>query len=217
MKKVTVLFLLMISAGMMYPKDMIFGVKGGLDPYTMGNKIGPNDKNYNSEEFLFNDIYAGLFFDALYFRIDIGYNMMMGPMLNVKRTILSGEEAITVPAVHMNAGASTVSVDLLGKLPLYIGLGYLWVGAGVGYRQMLTWDYNGDGVDDLGSFGDMNDFYLLAAAGLDINIFGLIIAPQVSFGYNLTPKPNTVADIAGGINQYWLYEYKYSVGIGLEL
>ena len=63
----------------------------------------------------------------------------------------------------------------------------------------------------------MNDFYLLAAAGLDINIFGLIIAPQVSFGYNLTPKPNTVADIAGGINQYWLYEYKYSVGIGLEL
>ena len=217
MKKMAAVFLFVMIAGVTYPKDLILGVMAGFDPYTMGNKIGNDANNYNGEELYFNEINAGVFFDAQYIRLNVGYSMGLGDVIVIKRTVLSGGALVPVPTNYSKASSSMLSFDLILKLPLYIGIGNIWIGAGAGYRMMLGFDYNGDSVDDLQStYTELNDFYLLGAAGLDINIFGLIIAPQISFGYNLTPKAGNTVEVPGGFNSYWLYEYKYSVGLGFE-
>ena len=219
MKKLALVFIIIFASNMVYSLDMVLGLKANFIPSVGGVRSGLDDKNYLASESYFNNIGAGIFFDMVYARLDVEYNMSLAGNVDIQRMVASGTEISITPTNYGAATLSALSFDLMFKLPLDIGIGSIWIGAGFGYRMYLAMDYNGDGIDDLGTtFNMMNDIYALVGGGLNLN-FGtaIYLIPSFTLGYNLMPKMNDAAELPGNNYVYWMYEYKYNVALGIRI
>lgn len=219
MKRVILMIAILFASNMVYSLDMVMGIKANFIPSSGGMKSALDDNNYQVTESYFNNIGAGLFFDAVYVRVDVEYNMSLAGNVDIKRTYAGGVEASVIPTNYGGGTVSALSFDVLGKLPIDIGIGSLWIGAGFGYRMYLAMDYDGDGTDDLSTtFNGMNDIYALIGGGLNLN-FGtaIYLIPSFTFGYNLMPKMNKAVESPANTYSYWLYEYKYNVALGIRI
>ena len=219
MKKLALVFIIIFASNMVYSLDMVIGLKANFIPSVGAAKSALDENNYQVKESYFNNIGGGVFFDAVYARLDVEYNMSLGGNVDIQRLVSGGKEVSATPTNYSKATVSALSFDLMFKLPIDIAIGSIWIGAGFGYRVYLAMDYNGDGIDDLGTeFNRMNDIYALIGGGLNLN-FGtaIYLIPSVTFGYNLMPKMNKAVESPVNSYVYWMYEYKYNVAIGIRI
>ena len=153
-------------------------------------------------------ISAGVFFDATIIRLSADYSRSFGDYKISGESTVFGQNKITTDEYLKS------SLDLTGiiKLPIDLGPVKLWGGGGVMYSLNLTEEYDGDDISDDSS---LNDFFLVAAAGVDLTLNEAVyLCPALTLGYNLTPNPWD-SKISGV--DYSGYMWKLSMGIAMKI
>jgi hypothetical protein len=153
-------------------------------------------------------ISAGIFFDATIIRLSADYSRSFGDYkINGESTVFGKDEITTDKYVK-----SSLDLTAIGKFPIDLGPVKLWGGGGVMYSLNLTEEYDGDDISDDSS---LNDFFLVAAAGVDVTLNEAVyLCPALTLGYNLTPNPWDYK--ASGVD-YSGYMWKLSMGVAMKI
>jgi hypothetical protein len=153
-------------------------------------------------------ISAGVFYDATIIRLSADYSRSYGDY-NVE-----GESSLFGEADTSSDKYAKSSLDLtvIGKFPIDLGAVKIWGGGGVMYSHNLTEKYDGD---DISNGSNLNDFFLIAAGGLDVTLDEVVyLCPALTLGYNLTPNP--LDDEVSGVD-YTGYMWKISLGVAMRI
>lgn len=129
----------------------------------------------------------GAFVDATYVRLNAEYAMSLNA---TQKTVLCVAGSKSESSADSPDGYSMhlLNVFLLGKYPIALGPVTIWPTAGALYSMLLSWDNNGDGVDDDLSTVARNDVYVVAGCGIDFPITQQIfLTGSALFNWDLMP------------------------------
>ena len=153
-------------------------------------------------------ISAGVFFDATILRLSADYSRSFGDYKVKGESTIFGQTDMSSNKYEK----SSLDLTVIGKFPIDLGMVKLWGGGGIMYSLNLTEKYDGD---DISKNSKLNDFYLVAAGGVDITLNDEVyLCPALTIGYNLTPNPwdykVSGADYSG-------YMVKLSLGVAMRI
>lgn len=151
---------------------------------------------------------AGVFFDATILRLSADYSRSFGDYKIKGESTVFGQTDMSSDKYEK----SSLDLTVIGKFPIDLGLVKIWGGAGIMYSLNLTEEYDGD---DISKNSRLNDFYLVAAGGVDVTLNDAVyLCPALTLGYNLTPNPwdykVSGADYSG-------YMWKLSLGVAMRI
>jgi hypothetical protein len=168
---------------------MSAGVQAGFGLSNFSYRLEFDEDNYYVASSSDTLIGFGAFFDATYVRLYLEYAMSLGTSRKQK-TFSDGEEDVEDADAPDNYAWSMLNILLLGKYPIALGSVTVWPAAGILYSMTLSINTDGDeDPDDLADH-DINDIFLSAGGGVDIDITSQIYVTLCAlFHWNLTPNP----------------------------